>query len=165
MPRPHFSLPLSNSQPGHTMFRKFKDLLRRSFPRRRRDHQATPVGGQPHPQNAHQNPPAPSGIHTTPENETADSLSREYFDSAQKLRRNFPQTCSWLEPRDLDFTEEGAVAGGRYADVRRGRLGGRGVAVKSYRCYIRFDCHWVRMVGCEDLYNSRAQLTSYSEIL
>lgn len=121
------------------MFRKIWDLFRRSFRR-----QATPLCDHLHPQNAHQNSPAPSVTCATPGNETTDSLLQEYFDSAQKLRRNFPRTCNWLEQEELDLVDE-VVAGGRYANVRRGRLGGRDVAVKSYRCYIRFDCDWVRM--------------------
>lgn len=122
------------------MLRKLKRFLRRCF-----RSQAPPLDDHLHPRNAHQNSPAPSGTRAPPGSETADPLLQEYFDSAQKLKRNFPQTCSWLEPGDLDPVYEGVVAGGRYADVRRGRLGGRDVAVKSYRCYVCFDCDWVRM--------------------
>jgi len=39
------------------------------------------------------------------------------------------------------------VDGGRFADVWKARLDGQDVAIKSYRCYVRFDCDRVRMVS------------------
>ena len=47
---------------------------------------------------------------------------------------------------DLDIGEH-AVAGGRHAEVFEGHLGGRDVAVKSYRRYIHSDFGQVRMVS------------------
>jgi len=54
----------------------------------------------------------------------------------------------WLDPTDLQDIEEFPVDGGRFADVWRGRLEGREVAIKSYRCYATLDNDLVRMVSC-----------------
>jgi len=83
----------------------------------------------------------------TADAEAAKSLSQSFWDLAQKLRLSFPRACSWLGLHDLQDIGECAADGGRFADVWKARLGGQDVAIKSYRCYVRFDCDRVRMVS------------------
>ena len=130
------------------MFRLFR-LLKHFFrSRRQRDHgTGTPADGvQLDLSDAHRNSTASSETSVTAHTEETNLLSLSYFDSAQKLRRTLPQTCAWLKPADLLFTGEPPV-GGRYADVWKGRLDGRDVYIKAYRCYVRFDPDSVRMVS------------------
>lgn len=82
---------------------------------------------------------------TDAQTEASNLLSKMFWDLAQKLRPSFPKTCSWLDPPDLQDIGEMAVDGGRFAEVWRGRLDGRDVAIKTYRCYVRFDCDQIRM--------------------
>lgn len=126
------------------MFRWLKKLF---LSRRPRDHRATSAEDQLDLPNARRNSPASSEASVIADTEATNLLSQSYFDSAQKLRRTFPPTCSWLESEDLDFVGESPMASGRYADIWKGRLDGRDVVIKTYRCYISFDCDWIRMVS------------------
>ena len=132
------------------MFRRFKRFFRSLRSRRLRDHQptTTPPVVQLDPPNAHQVPRTSSESRTTSHSETSDpTIPQKHYNSAQELRHSLQQTCSWLSQPDLDVSGERAVDGGRYADVWRGSLDGRDVAVKAYRCYIHFDLDWVRLVS------------------
>jgi len=98
--------------------------------------------------NAHPNSITPSEFSTTTDAGSSESLRQGYWDIALKLRPSFPPECSWLELSDLQGIGERAVGSGRYANVWKGRLEGREVAIKSYRYYIRFDqCDSVCTVG------------------
>ena len=89
--------------------------------------------------NAHRTSMTPSEFSTTTDVGSSESLRQSYWDLAFKLRPSFPPECSWLEPSDLQDIEERAVDGGRFAEVWKGHLEGREVAIKSYRYYERFD--------------------------
>jgi len=140
---PSFEIP----PPERRMFRRLKKFFCSLRSRKPQDPPANPADGQPNLPNAHQIPPRPSERRVNADAEGSNSLSHTFRDLALELRPSFPETCSWLERPDLQDIEEHAVDGGRFADVRKGRLDGRDVAVKSYRCYVRFDCDRVRMVS------------------
>ena len=142
----HFSLPPTHPQPETRMFQRLIVFFRPSRSRRQRDHPGTPANDQPNLRNAHRDLPV-SESRVTTDAEASSALSKNFLDQAQKLRHSFPRTCSWLGPKDLQDIGELAVDGGRFADVRKGRLDGRDVAVKTYRCYVRFDCNQIRMVS------------------
>ena len=136
--------PPSPPQPEPNMLRLLKTII---FSRWLRDYLAAPADDQLNLPNANRDSTAPSETGVSTHAEATNLLSQSYFDSAQKLRRSFPQRCSWLESGDLHFLEERAMGGGRYADAWRGRLDGRNVVIKAHRCYISFDHDWVRMVS------------------
>jgi len=87
--------------------------------------------------NAHRNSTTSSEFSATVDVGSSDPLNHR--DIALNLRPSFPPECSWLEPSDLQEIGERGVCSGRFADIRKGRLEGKEVAIKSYRCYIRFD--------------------------
>jgi len=130
------------------MFRLLKNLFRLPLLFRPRDVHVDPVDDKPNLRNVNPAPPTPTPERPLSTNaENSNRLSKTFWKLAAKLRPYFPQTCSWLEPTDLQDIEESPVDGGRFADVWRGRLQGREIAIKSYRCYVRFDCDQVRMVS------------------
>lgn len=130
------------------MLRFLKKILKTLFRSRRlRDRRATPADDQLGLPDAHRNSTALSEASVTTDTEATNSLSQAYFDSAQQLRGKFPQACCWLASEDLQLVKERSGRSGRYADVWKGRLDGRVVAVKAYRCYVHFDPDWVRLVS------------------
>jgi len=111
-----------------------------------------PVGGSEEDQiglrNPHRDSITPSEFSTTTVTGSSESLRQSYLDIALNLRPSFPPECSWLEPSDLHDIGKRAVDGGRFAEVLKGHLEGKKVAIKSYRYYERFDqCDSVCMVG------------------
>jgi len=130
------------------MSQQLKNFFRPSFLSRPRDVHANPVDDQTNLRNVNQAPPAQipeRSLGTGAENSIR--LSRRFFELAANLRPSLPRTCSWLDPMQLQDIEEWPIDGGRFADVWRGRLEGREIVIKSYRCYVRFDCDQVRMVS------------------
>ncbi|KAF9644513.1 kinase-like protein [Thelephora ganbajun] len=127
------------------MFRRLRTFFRSLRSRRLQNRSGTPADDRLDIRNAHQGPPASPESRVTTDAEASNSLSQSFFDSAQELRRSSPQTCNWLDTPDIQDIGEHAVDGGRYADVLKGRLDGRDVAIKSYRCYVCFDCDRIRM--------------------
>lgn len=91
--------------------------------------------------------PTPSERCVGTDAENTSRLNQEFLEHAAKLRPSFPPACNWLDLKDLQDIEEPPVDGGRFANVWRGRLEDRKVAIKSYRCYVCFDCDQVRMVS------------------
>lgn len=128
------------------MFRLLKNLFRPHRPPRPRELLGTPTDDQLSLRSTHPNSPPLSDRHATADAE-GSSLLQSYWNLTLQLRRFLPRTLSWLEPCDLQEIGEQAVGGGGFADVRKGWLNGREVAVKSYRCYVRFDCDLIRMVS------------------
>ena len=51
------------------------------------------------------------------------------------LRSLLSDSCEWLEPGTLEFTEAHPVNAGGVADVWVGEMDNRKVAIKAYRCY------------------------------
>jgi hypothetical protein len=137
------------------MLRLFKKFFRPCFSRKR-DRQPAPQGGQPHFRNARRESTASSQARLGTDTEATNALSLVYFNSAQKLRRSFPDTCIWLEKGDLHVDEGCPVRNGRYANVRKADLDGRNVAIKSHRCYINFKLDETRMVSCRCWRDARA---------
>ena len=148
------------------MFQSLKDLFRPSFLFRPRDVHVHPLDDQNNLRNANPAPPTPGRPPGT-DAESSNRLSKTFRELAAKLRPSFPQACSWLAPTDLQDIEDNPVDGGRFADVWKGRLQARDIAIKSYRCYVRFDCDQVRMVSSKKNSNTthtRTQLTPCPEV-
>jgi len=130
------------------MYPSLKNLFRRLFHRRPRDHQVNRADDQTEPLgNAHQLPSTLPERRLATDAESPNQLCQEFLDLAKGLQPSFPQGCGWLGPEDLQDIEDPPVDGGRFADVWKGRLEGRQVALKSYRCYVCFDCDRVRLVS------------------
>lgn len=122
------------------MFQLLKKLVNLCSPRGLLD----PVRGSEEDgidlRNAHRNSTTPSESSTTADAGSSNLLRQTYRDLVlTTLRPSFPPECNWLEPSDVEVTGERPVDGGRFAEVWRGRLEDRKVAVKSYRYYQRFD--------------------------
>lgn len=132
------------------MLRSSKSLLRLFRPRRARDLQVDPADDQTDSPDAHMTPSAPLESREGTDAEGPSRLCRDFLDLAMRLQPYFPQACSWLEPQDLQDIEEPPIDGGRFADVRSGRLEGREVAIKSFRCYICGSCDRIRMVSWDE---------------
>ena len=118
-------------------------LLKKLFNPRSSRGLPDPVGGseedQIHLRNAHRNSITPSQSSTTTDIGSSESLRQSYWNLVFGLRPSFPPECSWLEPSDLRVIGKRAVAGGGFAEVWKGHLEGREVAIKSYRYYEQFD--------------------------
>ena len=143
----------------------FKKFLHPRSSRGLRDPVRSPGEGQLTLRNADRNSTTPSEFRTNADDESSDSSCRSHWDLALQLRPSFPPACSWLEPSDLQDIGEPVIDGGRFADVRRGHLEGKEVAVKSYRHYIHFDCDRVRMVGHNTpIRPARVLLTPHLEV-
>jgi len=128
------------------MFRQLKSFFHPFRLRRPQDPQINPMDDQINLRDANQAPPTPSERCVGTDAENSSRVS-QFLELAAKLRPSFPPACSWLDPTDLQDIEEPPVDGGRFANVWRGRLEDREVAIKSYRCYVCFDCDQVRMVS------------------
>ena len=56
------------------------------------------------------------------------------------LRQSLPSGCMLFGEEDLEFVGPHPIDAGGFADVWMGEMGGRRVAVKSYRCYLSGNC-------------------------
>lgn len=146
------------------MWLSFKKLFRHFRLRQPRDRQANRADDQTHLRDAHQLSPTLHERRLAADAEDSNRLCQEFLDLAKGLQPSFPQGCGWLDPADLQDIEEPPVDGGRFADVWRGHLQDRKVAIKSYRCYVCFDCDRVRLVSC-NRYRYDLKLTPHSEVL
>lgn len=54
---------------------------------------------------------------------------------AGRLRSSLPPSYRWLGQENLKIVGSRPIDAGGFADVWVGEMGGRKVAVKSYRCY------------------------------
>ena len=66
---------------------------------------------------------------------------------AGRPRQSPPSSYPWLGEEDLRIVGTHPIDSGGFADVWMGEVGGRKVAVKSYRCYLSANCtltHTVR---------------------
>lgn len=116
---------------GCVMLRKAVRPWRRSVPR---------LAACPPP------PSLPSEIHNPPFPD--DDTPRQYHSSlAQKLRPFLSPICDWLSEGDVQIVGERPFGAGGFADIWRGCLDSREVAVKSYRRYLSFDLSRVSLVG------------------
>lgn len=96
-------------------------------------------------------PPAlPPAVHNPPLPDD-DILSQCYFGPAQKLRPTSSSIPHMLTRDDVQMVGERPVGAGGFADIWRGTLDTRQVAVKSYRRYLSFDLSRVRLVGLRTL--------------
>lgn len=135
---------------GYHMFLRLRNFFRSFRLHKPRSIQPNPVVDQTDLQNANEVPPIPpTSLERSPSTdaESSNQLRQDFWDLAMKLRPSFPPTCNWLDPKDLQDIEEPPVDGGRFAEVWKGHLENREVAIKSYRCYVCFDCDRVRMVS------------------
>jgi len=57
-----------------------------------------------------------------------------------RLRQSLPSSCMWFGEGDLELVGTHPIDAGGFADVWEGEMGGRRVAVKSYRCYLSGNC-------------------------
>jgi hypothetical protein len=124
-----------------------KNFFRPSRLHKPRDSHADPADDRTDLTTTNRPPQTPSERHPRPDAENPNRLSQVFWELAAKLQPSLPRTSNWLNLTDVQDIEEPPVDGGRFADVWRGRLEGRAVAIKSYRCYVRFDCELVRMVS------------------
>lgn len=129
------------------MFRLLRNFFYPSRPCKPQESQLNPADDRADLRNVHRVSPASTKRRVGAEAESSSRLCKDFWNLALTLRPTFPQTCSWLGLPDLQDIDERPVDGGRFADVWRGRLEGRDVAVKSYRCYVCFDCDQIRMVS------------------
>ena len=92
----------------------------------------------------------PSGIRN-PSSPGDDLLFQDHSSLAQKLRPSLSPVCDWLAKDDVQVTGGRPISAGGFADVWRGSLGTRQVAIKSYRRYLSFDLSRVYLVGLPSL--------------
>lgn len=90
-------------------------------------------------------PSTPSRVPSPPS--PGDDLSHQsHFSLAQQLRPFFPPICNWLEEDDLQMAKGLPISAGGFADLWRGSLDNRQVAIKAYRRYLSFDLSRVFLV-------------------
>lgn len=81
-----------------------------------------------------------------------DDLPYQYHSSlAQGLRLSLSSICDWLAKDDVQVAGKRPISAGGFADVWRGSLDNRQVAIKSYRCYLSSDSSLVCLVGLPSL--------------
>lgn len=83
-------------------------------------------------------PPLPSVIHNPPLPDDG-FLCQHHSSLAQKLRPSSSSICRQLAGDDIHIVGERPVSAGGFADIWRGSLDTRQIAVKSYRRYLSFD--------------------------
>jgi hypothetical protein len=76
------------------------------------------------------------------------SLTQHYAQIAQVLRSFMPPTCRFLGSEDVEPSGTHPVAAGGFADIWEAIYDGRKVALKSYRCYMRFNVAQAVEVHC-----------------
>ena len=86
-----------------------------------------------------------------------DPLDQHHQKLAQKLRPSLSPICDWLAQDDVEIVGGQPIRGGGSADIWRGSLDSRQVAIKSYRRYLSFDPSQVSLVGLPGL----SPLSSY----
>lgn len=87
-----------------------------------------------------------SGIHSPPSPDDDDLLHQYHLDLAQQLRPSLSSNCNWLEEDDIQVVGRLPINAGGFADLWRGLLDTRQVAIKSYRRYLSFDLSRVFLV-------------------
>ena len=107
-------------------------------------------------------PSIPSVVHNPPFPDD-DILCQYHLSLAQKLR---PSSSSvphlWAED-DVQIVGERPVSAGGFADIWKGYLDTRQVAVKSYRRYLSVDLSQVYLVGLVSSHEAPAAETSSAE--
>ena len=76
-----------------------------------------------------------------------DLLCQRYSSLAQTLLPSLSPICDWLAEDDIQISGARPVSAGGFADIWRGTLDTRPVAIKSYRRYLSFDLSHVFLVG------------------
>ena len=95
-------------------------VRRRSTP----EHTTRPSSPPPSPPCLN-NPPSPDGY----------LLHTDHSDLVLGSRPPLPPICNRLEEGDVQMVGSWPIRAGGFADLWRGSLEGRQVAIKSYRCY------------------------------
>jgi len=90
-------------------------------------------------------PSTPSRVQSPP-SPGDDLLYQSHFSLAQQLRPFLSPICNWLEGGDLRMAKGLPISAGGFADLWRGSLDNRQVAIKSYRRYLSFDLSRVFLV-------------------
>ena len=80
-----------------------------------------------------------------------DLLCQFHLSLAQKLRPFLSSICDWLAEDDVQIVGGQPISAGGSADIWRGSLDTRQVAIKSYRRYLSFDLFRVYLVGPPDI--------------
>ena len=69
-----------------------------------------------------------------------DMVCEHLVDLVTSLRSLLPGSCRWLERGTLEVVGEHPIDAGGVADVWAGKMGGRKVAIKVYRCFSSSNC-------------------------
>lgn len=113
-------------------------MLRAAVRSRRRSTSKQVAYRSPSPAFETQNPPSPNDDH----------LCRHHLNL---VRQAYPSllssTCNLLEEGDVHILEGFPVSAGGFADIWRGSLDNRRVAIKSYRRYLCMDSSPIFRVG------------------
>jgi len=92
-------------------------------------------------------PLEPSPRINSPSSPDDDPLDQSHFLLVQSLRPSLSSICNWLEKDDVHIVGGQPIGAGGFADIWRGSLDSRQVAIKSYRRYLFFDLSQVFRVG------------------
>ena len=104
----------------------------------------------PTPQLPHRlpSPPQFDPRNSTPPDPDDAYLSRCYAQMARDIIPSLPPTCRRLSPEDVIFVSEHPIAAGGFTNIHEATHAGRGVVLKSHRCYVLFDIAQVIEVRC-----------------
>ena len=95
-------------------------------------------------------PSTPSGIQR-PSSPDDDPMHQYHVTLAQRLHPFLSPICNWLEEDDVQIAGGLPISAGGFADLWKGSLETRQVAIKSYRRYSSFDLSRVFLVCVHSL--------------
>lgn len=84
-------------------------------------------------------PPLPPSEIGSPSSPNEDLLCQHHSELARRLCPSLSSICNWLQEDDIRIIGVLPVSGGGFAELWKGSLENRQVAIKSYRHYLTTD--------------------------